>query len=185
MLMATGSGPIDRSIVAVGCRPGSRKNRFFLEWLDHNRAGTFPAAFKLVEDLRGAGIKTAVFSASRNAGSVLRSAAADRLFDVKVDGNDLSALGLPGKPDPAMLLEAAERLGVAPANAAVVEDALAGVAAGRAGGFAMVIGVARGQNNDALRQAGADLVVNSLAELRLDRARLTVKTCRGSLPGPE
>jgi alpha,alpha-trehalase len=89
------------------------------------------------------------------------------MFDVRVDGIVASELGLPGKPDPAVFLEAARRLQVAPNRAVVVEDALAGVAAGRRGGFGLVIGVDRTGHPDELRAAGADLVVKDLAEVRL------------------
>lgn len=78
-------------------------------------------------------------------------------------------LNLPGKPDPATFLEAARRLGVEPARAAVVEDALSGVAAGRAGDFGLVVGIARSGPPEALRNAGADVVVGDLAELEVSR----------------
>jgi HAD superfamily hydrolase (TIGR01509 family) len=96
---------------------------------------------------------------------VLRSAGIDGMFDVVVDGDDVKRLGLRGKPAPDGFLEAAARLAVEPARAIVVEDALAGVAAGRAGGFGLVIGVERGAGRAGLLRAGADLVVNDLREL--------------------
>ena len=82
-----------------------------------------------------------------------------------VDGNESCRLGLPGKPEPAIFLEAASRLGVEPAGAVVVEDAVSGVEAGRAGGFGGVIGVDRGSNREALEAAGADAVVDDLSEV--------------------
>jgi alpha,alpha-trehalase len=88
------------------------------------------------------------------------------LFDAKVDGEDLQRLGISGKPAPDMLLRAAEQLGVAPSQSLIVEDAVAGVQAGRAGDFAVVIGVVRDGNTANLRQAGADVVVHDLRELR-------------------
>jgi beta-phosphoglucomutase-like phosphatase (HAD superfamily) len=87
------------------------------------------------------------------------------LFAVRVDGAELERLGLPGKPAPDMFIEAARRLGSTPACAVVVEDAIAGVEAGRNGGFALVIGVDRGENADALRSHGADVVVSDLGEV--------------------
>jgi HAD superfamily hydrolase (TIGR01509 family) len=96
---------------------------------------------------------------------VLRAAGIDVHFDVTVDGRDVDRLGLTGKPAPDGFLEAARRLAVAPADAVVVEDALAGVAAGRAGGFGLVIGVARSAAPAELRSAGADLIVADLAEM--------------------
>jgi beta-phosphoglucomutase-like phosphatase (HAD superfamily) len=102
--------------------------------------------------------------------AVLESAGLRGLFDVEVDGVEADRLGLAGKPDPALFLEAARRLGVAPAQAAVVEDALAGVEAGRRGRFRVVVGVDRGGQAAALAEHGADLVVADLGELTLDPA---------------
>jgi beta-phosphoglucomutase-like phosphatase (HAD superfamily) len=91
----------------------------------------------------------------------------EALFDAVVDGNECSRLSLPGKPDPAIFLEAARRLDVEPANSVMVEDAVSGVKAGREGRFGGVLGVDRGANADALFAAGADLVVSDLAEVGL------------------
>jgi alpha,alpha-trehalose phosphorylase len=96
---------------------------------------------------------------------VLRAAGIRAHFDVIVDGRDVEQLGLSGKPAPDGFLEAARRLAVPPARAIVVEDALAGIAAGRAGGFGLVIGVARSPAPAELRSAGADVVVADLAEM--------------------
>jgi len=154
----------------------NRKNEYFHHWLESNAVKKFPGACSLIKLLRAAGVKTAVFSASRNAGEVLRSAAALTLFDAKVDGCDLSDKGLPGKPDPAMLLEAAARLHVEPRRAAVVEDSIAGIEAGVRGGFATVIGVDRTGDGEALTRAGADLVVSNLGQLDFTSDGLFVKT---------
>lgn len=168
-----GDGP-DRETV---CGLGNRKDRYFNAWLEENPVRSYPGTLALIDDLRAAGIKVAVFSASRNAAAVLRKAGLTALFDATVDGSDLASLHIPGKPDPAMLLEAARRLGVAPARTAVVEDAIAGVQAGARGGFGLVIGVARGDFGDDLKAAGAQLVVHDLSELRFaPGAGLTVKT---------
>ena len=97
---------------------------------------------------------------------VLGSAGVDpAIFDAMVDGNESARLGLPGKPEPAIFLEAASRLEVEPTEAVVVEDAVSGVAAGRAGGFGGVIGIDRGSNREALEEAGADVVVEDLSEV--------------------
>ncbi|MDH5538009.1 MAG: trehalose-phosphatase, partial [Rhizobacter sp.] len=146
---------------------GARKNGFFNDWLKHNPVQPYPGTLALIHALREASIKTAVFSASRNAEVVLRSAGVLELFDAKVDGEDAARLGLPGKPDPALMQEAAARLGVVAARCAVVEDALAGVQAGAAGGFGLVVGVDRCSQGEMLRRAGATAVVNDLAELVL------------------
>ena len=102
--------------------------------------------------------------------AVLASAGLRELFDAEVDGVEADRLGLAGKPDPALFLEAARRLGVAPARAAVVEDALAGVEAGRRGGFGVVVGVDRGGQAAALAERGADVVVADLGDLVLEGA---------------
>jgi beta-phosphoglucomutase-like phosphatase (HAD superfamily) len=95
------------------------------------------------------------------------------LFELIYDGNDLARDGLLGKPRPDVFLRAAARLGVRPAAAAVVEDAVAGIAAARAGGFALVIGIDRGAGRAELAAAGADLVVHDLAELMPSASRTT------------
>lgn len=147
------------------CGLANRKNRYFHDWLDHHAVKAFPGAVTLIRALRRAGVKTAVFSASRNAGAVLRSAGVLDLFDAIITGDAADDLDLPGKPDPAILLEAAARLAVSPADAAVFEDAIAGIEAGIRGGFATVIGVDRAGNAEALRRAGAHVVVHHLGEI--------------------
>jgi alpha,alpha-trehalase len=102
---------------------------------------------------------------------VLEAAGIAELFDAKVDGVDADALGLEGKPDPAIFLEAAGRLGVEPARAAVVEDALAGVEAGHRGRFGLVIGIDRGGHREALRECGADVVVGDLRDVHLSSSK--------------
>jgi alpha,alpha-trehalose phosphorylase len=125
----------------------------------------FPGSVAWVLHLRRASVRTAVVSSSANAPDVLRAAGIASLFDLTVDGSDIVELGLRGKPAPDGFLEAARRLEVPPSRAVVVEDALAGVAAGRAGAFGLVIGVARSAAHADLRSAGADLVVDDLEEL--------------------
>jgi HAD superfamily hydrolase (TIGR01509 family) len=111
------------------------------------------------------GIRTAVISASRNCRPVLRAAGVEDLFETRVDGVVAAELGLPGKPDPAVFLEAARRLDATPHHAAIVEDALAGVEAGKRGGFALVIGVDRTGHPDDLLEHGATVVSSDLARL--------------------
>jgi alpha,alpha-trehalase len=158
------SDPADRETV---CGLGNRKNDYFLAHLREQGAEPFPTTVALVRDLLAAGLGTAAVSASRNMQEVLEAAKVRELFEVGVDGRTSEQLGLPGKPDPAMFLEAARRLGVEPARAAVVEDALAGVEAGRRGGFGMVIGVDRAGRPRALADAGADVVVSDLGEVEV------------------
>ncbi|MFF5213110.1 HAD family hydrolase [Streptosporangium sp. NPDC000396] len=146
----------------------SRKDAAFLTEIREHGVASFPSTVGLVRELRRRGVRTAAVSASRNCAEVLRAAGVDDLFDVRVDGIDAARLGLAGKPDPALFLQAARQLGVTPGEAAVVEDSLAGVRAGRRGRFGLVIGVDRHDQRETLRAAGADLVVTDLAELRLD-----------------
>ncbi|MEU8203686.1 HAD-IA family hydrolase [Streptosporangium sp. NPDC049046] len=143
------------------------KDAFFLAELDTHGVAPFRSTLALVRELRRRKVLTAAVSASRNCARVLDAAHATGLFDVLVDGVTAARLGLASKPDPALFLYAARRLGVAPSRAAVVEDSLAGVRAGRRGRFKLVIGVDRHTRGHALRAAGADLVVTDLAELRL------------------
>ena len=154
--------PDDRETV---CGLGNRKNRYFLRALAARGADPYPTTVELIATLHERGVRTAIVSSSKNCAAVLESAGLGGLFEVKVDGVDAAELGLPGKPDPALFLEAARRLGVAPGRAAVVEDALSGVEAGRRGGFALVVGVDRAGQREGLAAAGADLVVGDLGEV--------------------
>ncbi|MGE3309966.1 MAG: HAD family hydrolase [Limisphaerales bacterium] len=140
------------------------KDEIVHELLARDGVEVYPGAIALVRSLKAHGVRTAVVSSSRNCQLVLRSAGIEDLFDVRVDGEVAVEQSLPGKPRPDMFLHAARRLGVAPGDAVVVEDALAGVRAGRAGGFGLVVGVARGADEASLREAGADVVVNDLSE---------------------
>ena len=149
------------------CGLGNHKDEIFLAVLGQDGVTAFPSSLELLHRLRETGFGTAIISASRNCAQVLEAAGADELFDAKVDGVDAEVLGLKGKPDPAIFLEAANRLGVEPARAAVVEDALAGVEAGRRGGFGVVIGVDRAGHAAALREQGADVVVADLGKARV------------------
>jgi HAD superfamily hydrolase (TIGR01509 family) len=156
--------PPDRETV---CGLGNAKDRYFLAHLRDHGAAAFPTSVAFVRRLRARGLRTAAVSASRNMVAVLESAGLRGLFDVEVDGVEADRLGLAGKPDPALFLEAARRLQLAPAQAAVVEDALAGVEAGRRGRFRVVVGVDRGGQAGALAERGADLVVADLGQLIL------------------
>lgn len=154
-------GPDQRTV----CGLGNRKNGYFHDHLHEHGVEPFASTLRFAADLRAAGVATAVISASENCAEILESAGATSFFDVRVDGLDANRLALPGKPDPAIFLEAARRLGVAPGDAAIVEDAISGVEAGRAGGFALVIGVDRVGQGDALVTHGADVVVPDLADV--------------------
>lgn len=157
--------PTDAPDAETVCGLGNRKNGYFLDHVKEHGAVGYPSTIALVERLRSAGVRTAIISASLNMSEVLEAAGVADLFEIRVDGLIADDLELPGKPDAAVFLEAARRLGVEPSRAAVVEDALAGVEAARRGGFALVIGVDRAGHPDALSAAGADLVVSDLGEL--------------------
>lgn len=120
----------------------------------------------LLERLRGGGIPVGLVTASRNAQALLEAAGLEPAFDVIVDGLVAADQGLPGKPDPAMFLEAARRLGVSPERSVVIEDA-AGVKAGHAGGFGLVVGIDHAGYQEQLDAAGADVVLGSVGQLDL------------------
>ena len=147
------------------CALGNLKDAEFERVLEQHGALLFPSTAALLRSLRARGIRLAVISSSRHLHDVLGAAGASDLFDASVDGLVAEQLGLPGKPDPAIFLEAARRLGVAPNRTVVVEDALAGVEAGHRGGFLMVVGIDRSHRPERARQLrdhGADVVVGDL-----------------------
>jgi len=125
----------------------------------------YPGSVAFIKYLRRMGIKTAVVTSSQNCQAVLRAAKIDDLFDARVDGRVLIEHGLAGKPAPDSFLKAAEMLDVIPQRSVVIEDAIAGVEAGAAGGFGLVIGVDRKGNAQELKASGADIVVTDLGQL--------------------
>ena len=160
--------PDDPPGTGTVCAMGNGKDAYFLQHVREHGVRPYPSTVRIVRDLRSRGVAIGLVSASRNAEEVLTSAGVIDLFDQRVDGVVAAELDLTGKPDPATFLEAARRLGVAPGRTAVVEDAISGVAAGRAGAFALVVGIARAGQGPALRDNGADVVVTDLAELETD-----------------
>ena len=147
---------------------GNRKDRLVGEELQRTGVQAFPGSVAWIRELREAGVKTAVVSSSRNCAAVLEYAGIANLFDTRVDGETSLELNLAGKPAPDGFLHAARQLQVSPQRAVVVEDALAGVEAGRAGGFGLVIGVDRAGHAEQLAAHGADIVVSDLSELLAD-----------------
>jgi beta-phosphoglucomutase family hydrolase len=143
----------------------NRKNELVLEVLKRDGVEVYPGSRRYLDAVRAAGLKTAIVSSSANTEAVLKAGGVADLFDVRVDAQVATLRGLHGKPAPDTYLEAARMLGVEPAHAAVFEDALAGVAAGRAGKFGFVVGVDRVGQADELRQHGADVVVKDLSDL--------------------
>jgi beta-phosphoglucomutase family hydrolase len=144
---------------------GNRKNELVLRLIREQGVEPYEGSVRYVRAVRDAGLRTAVVSSSANCRDVLRAAGIEELFEVRIDGVVAEREHLRGKPDPDTFLAGARALGVGPDASAVFEDALAGVAAGRAGRFACVVGVDRVGQADALREHGADVVVRDLAEL--------------------
>jgi beta-phosphoglucomutase family hydrolase len=144
---------------------GNRKNELVLELIRSRGVEAYEGSVRYVIAARDAGLRRAVVSSSANCREVLAAAGIEELLEVVVDGLITTRLHLEGKPAPDTFLAAARHLGVEPAHAAVFEDALAGVSAGRAGQFGLVVGVDRTGQADALRTHGADVVVRDLSEL--------------------
>jgi beta-phosphoglucomutase family hydrolase len=143
------------------------KNDAVLALIEANGVRVYPGSLRYLESAAAAGLRRAVVSSSANAGAVLHVTGLERFVEERVDGATLATEHLAGKPAPDSFLAGARRLGVDPAHAAVFEDAVAGVAAGRAGGFGFVVGVNRlGEAHAAeLRSHGADVVVGDLGAL--------------------
>jgi beta-phosphoglucomutase family hydrolase len=144
---------------------GNRKNELVQRLIAEEGVTVYEDSVRFVQEARAAGLKTAVVSSSANTEAILASAGITDLFDARVDGVLIAREGLPGKPAPDSFLRGAELLGVPPSAGAVFEDALAGVEAGRAGNFGLVVGVDRHGNPQALLDHGADTVVSDLGEL--------------------
>ncbi len=163
--------PEDKPDQETICGLGNRKNQYFLQRLKKQGADVYESSVEFVKRVQSNGVRTAVISASRNAEAVLEAAGIQDLFSVKVDGVDSAELQLKGKPDPAIFLEATRRLEARPDKAAVIEDSLAGVEAGRRGGFKLVIGVDRANQGNDLRERGADIVVRDLSEVEIPQGQ--------------
>jgi len=146
-------------------RLGDIKNDLVLEIIKRDGVEAYEGSIAYLKAARDAGLRRAVVSSSHNCKDVLVSAGIEEYLEVRVDGLVADEMKLPGKPAPDTFLEGAKRLGVEPSRAAVFEDALAGVEAGRAGDFGCVIGVNRVGQRDALKAHGASKVVDDLSEL--------------------
>ncbi|MEM9162472.1 MAG: trehalose-phosphatase [Cyanobacteria bacterium P01_F01_bin.4] len=147
------------------CGLGNRKNAVFLALIHQQGVDVYKDAVEQIQRWRSQGVKIAVVSASRNCEAILAAAGIRQLFYVKVDGVDAERLQLQGKPAPDTFLQAAKELEVSPQNAVILEDAISGVQAGRAGQFGLVVGVARNSSGADLKAQGADRVVQNLREL--------------------
>jgi beta-phosphoglucomutase family hydrolase len=143
----------------------TRKNQLLLAELEEHGVQVYEGSMRYLRAVKEAGLATAVVTASANGGQVVAAAGFADLIDTRIDGVVAKRDGLRGKPAPDGFLAGARSLGVPPAQAAVFEDALAGVAAGRAGHFGIVVGVDRVGQADGLRASGADVVVTDLDQL--------------------
>ena len=146
-------------------RLGDRKNDLVRKLIRERGVEVYDSSLDFVREARREGLRRAVVSSSANTREVLRSVGIEELFEAVVDGLVAEREGLPGKPAPDTFLAGARALGAEPQQAVVFEDALAGVEAGRAGGFGWVVGVNRTGQRDALAEHGADVVVDDLSEL--------------------
>lgn len=153
------------------CGLGNRKNIFFNRQLKKVGVSVYGSSVDLIRMLRKKGFKTAVVTSSKNCVPVLRAANIENLFDVRVDGTHIENEGLHGKPEPDIFLKAAKELGTTPGRSVVFEDAESGVAAGKKGGFGLVIGVDRTGNRDRLLEQGAHRVVTDLSQISVDGDR--------------
>jgi HAD superfamily hydrolase (TIGR01509 family) len=144
---------------------GDRKNDLVLRLIREQGVDVYDSSLDFVKEAQREGLRRAVVSSSANTREVLKSVGIEELFEAVVDGMVAEREGLPGKPAPDTFIAGARELGVEPAQAAVFEDALAGVEAGRAGDFGWVIGVNRTGQAEALAEHGADIVVDDLSEL--------------------
>jgi HAD superfamily hydrolase (TIGR01509 family) len=144
---------------------GNRKNELVLRLIREQGVEAYEGSVRYVHAVRDAGLRTAVVSSSANCRDVLRAAGIEELFDARIDAVVAEREHLRGKPEPDTFLAGGRALGLGPDACVVFEDALAGVAAGRAGRFAFVVGVDRVGQAQALRDHGADVVVRDLAEL--------------------
>jgi HAD superfamily hydrolase (TIGR01509 family) len=157
--------PEDSGDEVTVCSVGNRKNALVGTILREQGVEVYPGSLALVQKLAEIEMPLAVVTSSANAEAVLKAGGISDYFPVLVDGNVATRLELRGKPNPDPFLEAARQLNVGPSDAVVIEDAISGIEAGRAGGFGLVIGVDRHSNPEPLLAAGADLIVNDLSEL--------------------
>lgn len=155
--------PGDVSVAALG----NRKNTLFNEIVDAEGVGVFESTLAFIAALKAEGIRIGLATSSRNSARVLASSGTAELFETVVDGLVSARLGLKGKPEPDIFTTACAQLGSTPARTVVVEDAVTGVQAGRRGGFAFTLGLARKNNAAALRKHGADLVLDDLEGFKL------------------
>jgi beta-phosphoglucomutase family hydrolase len=157
--------PDDGTDVESCCGLGNRKDGYFEQLVREEGVEVFDSTVERIRELRQAGVRTALVTSSRHGSDILRRTGLASQFDAVLDGHAAQERRLRGKPHPDLFLEAARELGVEPRRAAVVEDAVSGVEAGRRGGFGLVVAVDRGGNRDALARVAPDVLVDDLGEL--------------------
>ncbi len=160
--------PADEPGFDTVCALGNIKNKVFNEILEKEGVEIYEDALQKLREWRNNGIKTAIVSSSKNCKKIIEVAGIDDLFDTRVDGLVSVKIGLKGKPDPDIFTEAARRLGARAENSVVFEDATSGVQAGQRGFFGLVVGVNRFDNKEALLENGADITIDSFADIDLN-----------------
>ena len=170
--------PDDLPRTETVCGLGNRKNELFNQIIATDGVKVYTSTLALIHEFLRAGIKVGLATSSRNSALILGRTQTAPLFATIVDGIVSERLGLNGKPAPDIFVTAAANLGVPCARAIVVEDAVTGVRAGAAGGFGLVLGVARENNAQELRENGADVVVGDLAETSLVQINEQVRAKR-------
>lgn len=150
------------------CGIGNKKNVAFVEVLKEEGVEVYPSTIQFIKQLKQAGIKVGVISSSKNCREILQIAGIEELFETRVDGEVSLRLGIKGKPDPDIFIAAADNLDTVPAKAVIVEDAISGTQAGRDGGFGLVIGLARQDNQASLLKKGADVALKDISEINLE-----------------
>jgi beta-phosphoglucomutase family hydrolase len=162
-------GPADAPDQETICGLGNRKNTKFREVLQRDGVDVYASTVRLIDELKACGVHVGVASSSKNCEYILKSAHLEDRFETRVDGVVSAELGLNGKPEADIFIRAAQNMGVKPAESIVIEDAVSGVQAGANGKFGLVIGVAREDNEDDLKNNGADIVIPDFAEYSLQQ----------------
>jgi beta-phosphoglucomutase family hydrolase len=160
------------------CGLGNQKNAVFNRLVESEGVRLFDSTVVLIRELLQCGVRVGLATSSNNSAAILGRTGTASLFATIVDGMESARLGLKGKPAPDIFAAAATNMGVPSARAIIVEDAVAGVQAGAEGGFALVVGVARENNERKLRESGADVVVRDLSETSLEQINRLVQDKR-------
>ncbi len=151
------------------CGLGNRKNQLFTQILKNEGSEVYPSTIELIKTLKDSGVRIGVASSSKNCQSILQFSNIEELFETRIDGVVSVELGLKGKPEGDIFVKAAANLDAVPARSVMVEDAVSGVQAGRNGGFGLILGVARKDNQKQLLDNGADIVVKDLEDINYDK----------------